>query len=98
MTPRQGAHSSGSFHRPRTPLSPHTPAVTRVAPDGAAPLGAEPSLVTPALGRAPSGAVRRQDPPPAVRAYCTTMSRVVVGEPAFSNQSMPSLTRSNFKA
>src|SRR2546427_11855153 len=37
---------------------------TRVAPDGAAPPGAEASSVTSAFRRAPGGAVRRQDPPP----------------------------------
>jgi len=37
-------------------------AVPRVAPGGASPLGAEPSPVTNALGRAPSGETRRQDP------------------------------------
>ena len=35
----------------------------RVAANGAAPLGAEASAVTRALRRAPSGAVRGQDPP-----------------------------------
>ena len=37
-------------------------AAARVAPDGAAPLGAQATPVTRALRRAPSGAVRRQDP------------------------------------
>jgi len=34
----------------------------RVTPDGAAPRGAEPNPVARARGRAPRGAVRRQDP------------------------------------
>jgi len=45
----------------------------------------------------PLHATRREREVPR-RRYCTTTSRDVVGEPAFSNQSMPSLTRSNFSA